>query len=77
MHNTNNGTAPASITAFAKSSLCLAIYDNAQAAFSFTIGSNSSKHVTKLSNAPESTTAYANSGECLATALKTKAAAFL
>lgn len=57
--------------------MCLAIYDNAHAAFSFTVGSNSSKQATKESSAPESTTAYANYGECLATALNTNAAAFL
>lgn len=77
MHNTNSGTAPASITAFANYSLCLAIYESAQAAFSLTIGSNSSKQVTRAYKASESTTACANSGECFATALNTNAAAFL
>lgn len=36
---------------------CLAIYENAQAAASFTEGSNSSKQVLKASKAPEETTA--------------------
>jgi len=58
-------------------SVCLAIYDNAHADASFTLGSNSSKQTTKLSKAPLSTTAYANYAECLATALNTNAAAFL
>lgn len=53
------------------------MHDKAQAAASFTLGSNSSKHTTKASSALESTTALANCGECLATALSTKAAAFL
>lgn len=57
--------------------MCLAIYDNAHAAASFTVGSNSSRQTTKAYKAPESTTAFANYGVCLATALKTKAAAFL
>lgn len=49
----------------------------AQAAFSLTEGSNSSRQATNESRAPESTTAWANLGECFATALSTKAAAFL
>ncbi len=57
IHNTNNGTAPTSTTAYANLSLCLAIYDNAHAAASLTDGSNSSKHTTNDSNAPLSTTA--------------------
>lgn len=60
IHNTNNGTAPTSTTAYASLSVCLAMYDNAHAAASFTLGSNSSRHTTRLSNAPLSTTAYAN-----------------
>lgn len=55
----------------------MAIYERAQAAASFTEGSNSSKQTTKASKAPEDTTAYAKDVECLATALNTKAAAFL
>jgi len=77
MHSTNNGTAPTSTTAYASLSVCLAIYDKAQAAASLTLGSNSSRQTTRLSNAPLSTTAYANYAECLATALNTNAAAFL
>lgn len=38
--------------------LCLAIYPSAQAAASFTPGSNSSKQITNASSAPQSTTAY-------------------
>ena len=44
---------------------------NAQAAASFTEGSNSSKQFTKASKAPELTTALAKTGECLATDLST------
>ena len=54
-----------------------AIYPNAQAAASFTPGSNSSKHMTNASRAPQSTTDCASCGECFATARSTKAAAFL
>ncbi len=61
----------------ANSGVCLEIYDNAHAAASLTVGSNSSRQTTKASKAPESTTALANCVECLATALNTKAAAFL
>ena len=57
--------------------VCWAIYPIAHAAASLTVGSNSSKHGTKVSNAFESTTACDRSGECLATDLRTKAAAFL
>ncbi len=57
--------------------LCLAIYPKAQAAASFTPGSNSSRHITRASNAPQSTTDWASWGECLATARNTNAAAFL
>lgn len=49
----------------------------AQAAASFTEGSNSSRQLTSASRAPELTTALAKWGECLATDLKTYAAAFL
>ena len=49
----------------------------AQAAASFTDGSNSSRQFTNASNAPEFTTAFARTGECLATDLNTYAAAFL
>jgi hypothetical protein len=51
--------------------------ESAQAAASFTVGSNSSRHTTNASSAPESTTAFASCVECFATALRTKAAAFL
>ena len=51
--------------------------ESAQAAASFTVGSNSSRHTTNASSAPESTTAFASWVECFATALRTKAAAFL
>ncbi len=61
----------------ANSGVCFAIYDNAQAAASFTVGSNSSKQTTSASKAPESTTAFASCVECLATARSTNAAAFL
>ena len=37
--------------------LCLAIYPTAQAADSFTAGSNSSRHITRALRAPQSTTA--------------------
>lgn len=57
--------------------VCWAMYPMAHAAASLTVGSNSSRHGTRVSNAFESTTACARSGECFATALKTKAAAFL
>jgi len=77
IHNTNNGTAPASTTDCANVAVWLAIYPNAQAAASLTEGSNSSKHNTNASKAPADTTAWANSGLCFATARKTKAAAFL
>ena len=77
MQSTNKGTAPASTTAYAKSAVCLAIYLNAEAAASLTLGSNSSKHITSYSRAPESTTDLASVGECFATHLKTNAAAFL
>jgi hypothetical protein len=53
------------------------MYDKAQAAAYFTVGSNYYKHTTNAYKAPESTTAFANCVECLATALSTNAAAFL
>lgn len=67
-HKTNNGTAPASTTFCAKSihylfslpAPCPAINPNAHAADSFTLGSNSSRHITKGSKALHSTTAVAN-----------------
>jgi hypothetical protein len=77
MQSTSNGTAPTSTTAIANSGVCLAIYDNAQAAAYFTLGSNYYKQTTKASKAPESTTALASCGECFATARRTNAAAFL
>jgi hypothetical protein len=40
--------------------VCLAIYDNAQAAAYLTVGSNSYRQTTRASKAPESTTALAN-----------------
>jgi hypothetical protein len=67
--NDTNGTS--------KPGVCWAMYPMAQAAASFTVGSNSSRHGTRVSSAFESTTACARSGECFATALSTKAAAFL
>ena len=57
--------------------MCLAMKESAQAAASFTEGSNSSRQTTSASKAAESTTAFAKVYECFATALKTKAAAFL
>jgi hypothetical protein len=77
MHKTSNGTAPASTTCYANSVVCLAIYERAHAAASFTLGSNSSRHTTKASKAPDSTIDWARVVECFATALRTNAAAFL
>ncbi len=76
-HNTNKGTAPTYTTDIANYGVCLDMYDKAQAAAYFTVGSNSYKHTTNAYKAPESTTAFANCVECLATALSTNAAAFL
>lgn len=76
-HKTKSETAPASTTDYAKSCVCLAIQAKAQAAASFTDGSNSSRQLTRASSAPEFTTALARWGECLATDLSTYAAAFL
>lgn len=49
----------------------------AAAAYSLTLGSNSSKQPTNGLSAPASTTFLANVAECLETARRTKAAAFL
>ncbi len=54
-----------------------AMYARAYAAASFTLGSNSSRQMTRASSAPLSTTAWASVAECLATALRTNASAFL
>lgn len=57
--------------------LCRAMQPRAQAAASFTPGSNSSRQRTRASTPPQPTTSWESSGECLATARSTNAAAFL